>query len=466
MTKNSLLDFDIEYEILENLDNDKLYEYNIMPLYKEQLFIIIATSKEQKNIDELVDIFNQPIKLINVKHQELQFEWKHLNLKKKLYYLAKKAINHNSKENNNSYILEFIDEVLKFSIDNNVSDIHFECFENSIVLRCRIDGILNQFFRFNISLYGVISSIVKYLGNLDLAQKRLPLNSRVTRVINGVNYDIRISTMPTIHGESIVLRILDNGNISKNLREIGFETQTLQAIENILTLHQGLVLVTGPTGSGKTTTLYSMINKVNTKEKKIITIEDPVEYKLDGVIQVNLNPDIDLDYSTVLKNILRQDPDILMIGEIRDVESLQIAIQASLTGHLVIATLHTNNAIETITRLLDLNAPSYLISATLKMVISQRLLRLLCNKCKVEDKDGIYKSAGCKECNFTGYKGRQVVSETLKINNDIAKLISEYKDVSNIEKYLENQNFQSLSKNGKKLLFDGKTSNSEFYSKL
>ncbi len=308
MTKNSLLNFDIEYELLEKFDNKKLYEYNIMPLYKEQLFIIVATSKEENHIETLVDIFNQPIKLLKLEHKELQFEWKHLALKKKLYDLAKKAINHNTKENNNSYILEFIDEVLKFSIDNNVSDIHFECFEKSIVLRCRIDGVLNQFFRFKISLYGVISSIVKYLGNLDLAQKRLPLNSRVTRVIDGINYDIRISTMPTIHGESIVLRILDNGNISKNLYDIGFETQTLQAIENILTLHQGLVLVTGPTGSGKTTTLYSMINKVNTKDKKIITIEDPVEYKLDGVIQVNLNPDIDLDYSTVLKNILRQDP--------------------------------------------------------------------------------------------------------------------------------------------------------------
>lgn len=466
MNKKRLFDFDIEYEILEEFDNDKLYQHNIMPLHKEQLFVIVATSQEQNNSDLLVDIFNQPIKLIQVEHQELQFEWKHLSLKKRLYNLAKKAINHNTKESNNSYILEFIDEVLKFSIQNNVSDIHFECFENSIVLRCRIDGVLNQFFRFHISLYGMISSIVKYLGNLDLAQRRLPLNSRVTRVIENTNFDIRISTMPTIHGESIVLRILDNGNINKNLQDIGFESETLEAIETILQLHQGLVLVTGPTGSGKTTTLYSMLNKLNTKEKKIITIEDPVEYMIDGVIQVNLNTDIDLDYGTVLKNVLRQDPDVLMIGEIRDTESLQIAIQASLTGHLVIATLHTNNSIETITRLLDLNAPSYLIAATLKMVISQRLLRLLCKHCKEIDKEGIYKSVGCKECNFTGYKGRRVVSEVLKIDSEIASLISEYKDVSKIENYLATQDFQSLSKNGTKLLLDGKTSYSEFYSKL
>jgi type II secretory ATPase GspE/PulE/Tfp pilus assembly ATPase PilB-like protein len=229
--KNSLLDFDIEYEILDSFDNNKLYEYNIMPLYKEQLFVIVATSKEQKNIDELIKIFNQPIKLIKVEHQELQFEWKNILLKKKLYDLAKKAVNHNQKESNNSYVLELIDEVLEFSIKNNVSDIHFECSENSIVMRCRIDGVLNQFFRFNIALYQVVSSIVKYLGNLDLAQKRIPLNSRVTRMIKDINYDIRISTMPTIHGESIVLRILDNGNIDKNLQDIGFEDTTVRGRE-------------------------------------------------------------------------------------------------------------------------------------------------------------------------------------------------------------------------------------------
>ncbi len=234
---NSLLDFDIEYDILDSFDTEKLYEYNFIPLYKEQLFVIVATSNEDNDIDKLVDIFNQPIKLIFVEHQELQFEWKNLLFKRRLYNLARKAVNYN-KENNNSYILEFFDEVLSFSIKNNVSDIHFECFENSIVLRCRIDGVLNQFFRFNIALYQVISSAIKYLGNLDLAQRRIPLNSRLTRKIEATNYDIRISTMPSIHGESIVLRILDNGNIDKNLQDIGFEQKTLEAIETILTLTQ------------------------------------------------------------------------------------------------------------------------------------------------------------------------------------------------------------------------------------
>ncbi len=466
MQCKSLKEFNIDYSLLENIDNNLLFEFDMMPLYKEQLFVIVATSKTNLNIDKIVNIFNQPIKFVHVLHQELQFEWKNLQFKKKLFLLASKALDTIENESKNSYIIEFIDEVLRFSIENNVSDIHYECFEKSVVLRLRIDGVLNQFFRFDISLYTVISSSIKYLGNLDLSQKRLPLNARFSRVIEGKSFDIRISTMPSIHGESIVLRILDNGNIEKNLQEIGFENQTLNAIENILTLTQGLVLVTGPTGSGKTTTLYSMLNKINTTEKKIITIEDPVEYKLDGIVQINVNTDINLDYSTVLKNILRQDPDCIMIGEIRDQESLQIAIQAALTGHLVIATLHTNNAIETITRLLDLNTKPYLIAATLKMVISQRLLRVLCDSCKEKESDLTYKSLGCKECNFTGYNGRQVVSEVLKINSEIAKIITNSREISNIEEYLKKKDFQSLAVNGKKLVVEAKTSYSEYHSKL
>jgi type II secretory ATPase GspE/PulE/Tfp pilus assembly ATPase PilB-like protein len=262
------------------------------------------------------------------------------------------------------------------------------------------------------------------------------------------------------------MRILDESNQAVGLQDLGYWGRALVDLQREMIEPNGIVLMTGPTGSGKSTSLFSILTILNQPNVNISTIEDPVEYKLDGVIQVNLNPDINLDYATVLKNILRQDPDILMIGEIRDIESLQIAIQASLTGHLVIATLHTNNAIETITRLLDLNAPSYLIATTLKMVISQRLLRLLCDECKVEDTNGTYKSTGCKECNFTGYKGRQVVSESLKVNSDIAKLISEYKDVSKIENYLKSKDFCTLAKNGTKLLRDGKTSYSEFYSKL
>jgi general secretion pathway protein E len=273
--------------------------------------------------------------------------------------------------------------------------------------------------------------------------------------------------MPTIHGESIVVRILDNGNVKKDINTIGFETSTLSIIKKTLNLTQGLVLVTGPTGSGKTTSLYSMIHSLNTKNKKIITIEDPVEYKLDGVMQININNEINLDYQTVLKNILRQDPDILLIGEIRDTESLQIAIQASLTGHLVIATLHTNSAIETITRLLDLKAESYLIASTLKMVLSQRLLRILCKECKLKDlPKNTYTAIGCPACNYVGYKNRQVVTEILEIDEIISTMIAKNKDIHKIQKYTKKVEFKTLKNNAMHLVNNGITTLDEYYSKV
>lgn len=348
-----------------------------------------------------------------------------------------------------------------------MSDIHFESLSESVVIRLRIDGELNQIFRFDGKLFTLISSIIKYFGNLDISQRRIPLNGRFSKNIDGNIYDLRISTMPTIYGESIVLRILDNGNIQKNIEDIGFDEYTLKIVRKTLCLNQGLVLVTGPTGSGKTTSLYSMINSLNTKNKKIITIEDPVEYKLNGVMQVNINDEINLNYELVLKNILRQDPDILLIGEIRDLEALKIAIQASLTGHLVIATLHTNNALETITRLLDLQAEPYLIASTLKMVLSQRLLKLLCPKCKVKNLNGKgFSQKGCESCTFVGYKNRQIVSEVLEIDQKISSLISTNRCIDEIQKHINSTGFRSLNENGITLVKNGLTTLEEYYSKV
>jgi general secretion pathway protein E len=464
---NDLLQYNINYNFIKDIDIKILSKYKILPIKERGLFLLIATSNYSQDITILSNIFNKPIKLIEVDDKSLKFQWQHLNLTTTLFELANNALNNMDIDKDNSYIIKFIDEVFKFSIENNASDMHFECLDKSIIIRLRIDGQLIQFFRFDISLYQLISSIIKYFGNLDIAQKRLPLNARFSRAVYDKNYDLRVSTMPTIYGESIVLRILDNGNIQKDLDQIGFDDDSLEKIYSTLKLTQGLILVTGPTGSGKTTTLYSMLNTLNVKQKKIITIEDPVEYKLDGVMQVNINNDIDLNYNVVLKNILRQDPDILMIGEIRDSESLQTAIQASLTGHLVIATLHTNSAVETITRLLDLQTKPYLIASTLKMVLSQRLLRILCPLCKVEDNTAnIFQSVGCGKCNFTGYKNRQVVSEILNIDKNIASMIANNANIENIIKSLEDKDFITIKQNGKNLLKNGFTSLSEYYSKI
>ena len=404
---------------------------------------------------------------MRVDEKYIQAELQYLSLKKLLYKLANNALSNIHEDNENSYIINFIDDLLVFCISKNVSDIHFEALDNSIVIRVRIDGELNQIFRFDIKLFSLVSSIIKYFGNLDISQKRMPLNGRFTREINHKKYDIRISTMPTVYGESIVLRILDNDNIQKDINLIGLDNNTLKIIKESIQLTQGLILVTGPTGSGKTTTLYSMLSSLNSKNKKIITIEDPVEYKLDGIMQVNVNNAINLNYQTVLKNILRQDPDILLIGEIRDTESLQIALQASLTGHLVIATLHTNNAVETITRLLDLQAEPYLVATTLKMILSQRLVRLLCVNCKVKDtSSNYYLHEGCEKCNYTGYKNRQIVSEVLKIDETISKMIANKESLLEIQGYANKIGFRRLRDNARELMDNELTTLAEILSKV
>lgn len=460
---NEILNYDIDYSLIYDIDIALLEKFKIIPLCKKELFVLVAAAENFENEKELSELFHYPIKFIQVDFAFIEYEIKDIDFKIQLHKLSSQAISTANIDTNNSYILDFVDLLLFYCVENNASDIHFECLEESIIIRLRIDGELMQLFRFDRRLYLLLGSIIKYLGNLDISQKRLPLNARFSRMIHNENFDIRVSTMPTIFGESIVLRILNNGNIQKSLQSIGLESETLNIVKNKLKLTQGLILVTGPTGSGKTTTLYSMLNNLNNKQKKIITIEDPVEYKLDGVMQVNINNEIDLSYHIVLKNILRQDPDILMIGEIRDTESLQTAMQAALTGHLVIATLHTNSAIETITRLLDLQAEPYLIASTLKMVLSQRLLRILCSSCKKKNSLNHYEPVGCKECNFTGYKGRNIVSEIVSIDKNISNKIAKNK---NIEIILESSNFTTIKQNGQKLVDEGITSLSEFYSKL
>ncbi len=467
MINDNLLNYDIDYNLIKNISKDILKTNEIIPLQKNELFIFVATSNITQDVNNINKIFNFPIKFIPISIKDLKFEFEYLDFKLKLFELANNALNLLHLENENSYIQELLKITFEFTISKNVSDIHIECLDKSVIFRFRVDGVLNQYFRFRIELYPLLSSIIKFFSNLDISQRRLPLSGRFTQDIYNEKFDFRVSTIPTIFGESIVIRILDNKNIQKDLSKIGFEHNTLNIIQKNLNLTQGLILVTGPTGSGKTTTLYSMLNQLNSKEKKIITIEDPVEYKLDGIIQININNEIELDYHTVLKNILRQDPDILMIGEIRDTLSLHIALRASLTGHLVIATLHTNNSVETISRLLDLKAEPYLIATTLKMVLSQRLLRKLCNNCKsFKHSINSYKNNGCKECNFTGYKDRQIVSEILEIDTNIAQMISKNASAIDILNTSKINGFLTLQEHGKLLVDKGITTLSEYYSKI
>lgn len=325
---------------------------------------------------------------------------------------------------------DILENILQKAVLLNASDIHIEPFEKLLKIRMRVDGSLKEINTYNIELHSQLSTLIKLLAGMNIAEKRLPQDGRIDKDIDNNIVDLRISTIPTVHGEKIVIRILNRNTFFKSKYEIGFSDEAINKIKSMTASMSGLIIVTGPTGSGKTTTLYSILNDFKNIDKNIVTIEDPVEYKIEGINQVQVNYKYGLDFATGLKSILRQDPDIIMIGEIRDKETAQIAIRAASTGHLVISTMHTNNSVESISRLVDMGVPRYLISSVLKGVISQKLVRKVCGHCSIEEEldENTYKKLklktikieqGCSKCNYSGYKGRIAVYEILEINKRI-----------------------------------------------
>ena len=325
---------------------------------------------------------------------------------------------------------DILENILQKAVLLNASDIHIEPFEKLLKIRMRVDGSLKEINTYNIELHSQLSTLIKLLAGMNIAEKRLPQDGRIDKDIDNNIVDLRISTIPTVHGEKIVIRILNRNTFFKSKYEIGFSDEAINKIKSMTSDMSGLIIVTGPTGSGKTTTLYSILNDFKNIDKNIVTIEDPVEYKIEGINQVQVNYKYGLDFATGLKSILRQDPDIIMIGEIRDKETAQIAIRAASTGHLVISTMHTNNSVESINRLVDMGVPRYLISSVLKGVISQKLVRKACGHCSIEEEldENTYKKLklktikieqGCSKCNYSGYKGRIAVYEILEINKRI-----------------------------------------------
>lgn len=325
---------------------------------------------------------------------------------------------------------DILENILQKAVLLNASDIHIEPFEKLLKIRMRVDGSLKEINTYNIELHSQLSTLIKLLAGMNIAEKRLPQDGRIDKDIDNNIVDLRISTIPTVHGEKIVIRILNRNTFFKSKYEIGFSDEAINKIKSMTSDMSGLIIVTGPTGSGKTTTLYSILNDFKNIDKNIVTIEDPVEYKLEGINQIQVNYKYGLDFATGLKSILRQDPDIIMIGEIRDKETAQIAIRAASTGHLVISTMHTNNSVESISRLVDMGVPRYLISSVLKGVISQKLVRKVCGHCSIEEEldENTYKKLklktikieqGCSKCNYSGYKGRIAVYEILEINKRI-----------------------------------------------
>lgn len=440
----------IDYSLFEKYDKDYFINNKILPLSENDISIKMVVCKSSK-LETIKNDFNKVISFIEIEELELLFMISHIEKKTLLYSLALKAISQNSFE---KYIDKFLQELLSFSINLRASDIHLEQYKDVILFKFRIDGRLKTFFAFNCEFFKLISSYIKLISNLDMTQIRLPQDGRFALNIEDKKYDFRVSTMPTLEAESIVLRILDNKNINKNLQTLGISLNLFELLSQALKLTQGLILISGPTGSGKTTTLYSILQELNCEEKKIITVEDPIEYKIDSICQIPINSKIGLSFELVLKNILRQDPDIIFIGEIRDKFSLDIALQASLTGHLVIASIHANNAVETILRLIDLQADPFLISSTLKLVMAQRLVLNYCTFCD---------SQGCQKCNYTKYYDRTIIAEILKIDEIISSMIFKKSDINELKDYLEKINFKTIIDDGKQKVEQKQTSLEEVY---
>jgi len=438
----------IDYDFIASFPISLIEKYHVIPFKQENDYIYVATA-DPLDYDalELFEKFSpSPLKVFIALSKDIQTIIDRLKIKlsqKELIDKVKRELKSGGSENI-SAIDELLDLILESAIKERATDLHIEPLKYDFSVRVRVDGVLHESFSFEKEIYYPLVSKVKLLSNMDISEKRKPQDGRFTKKYHGHTYDFRVSTTPTLHGESVVLRILDQEKILLRMTELGMSEYNLKRFEKLIHTPYGIVFVTGPTGSGKTTTLYAALNEIKGVDKKIITVEDPIEYEIPLIQQIPVNHKIGFEYSVALRSILRQDPDIIMIGEVRDKETLEAAIQASLTGHLVLATLHTNDAPSAITRMIQMGAENYMVADSLVGVVAQRLVRRICPHCKKEyhpSKEEIeiikpylkeditfYKGEGCKECGFTGYLGREMVSEVLVINDAISHMIAINKD--------------------------------------
>ncbi len=369
-------------------------------------------------------------------------------------------------------IIKFVNALFYQAIKKKASDIHIEVQEKRGEVRFRIDGMLVKNAELDKRVVSLIVSRIKVISNLDISEKRIPQDGRTQIKIAGETLDVRVSVLPTFYGERVVMRLLMQSSQIPHIDELGFREEIMGDIKRLLRSSHGIILVTGPTGSGKTTSLHSFLREVESPQKNILTVEDPVEYKSDSISQIQVNEKVGLTFANALRSILRQDPDVIMIGEIRDEETAAIAVRAALTGHLVFSTLHTNSAAATISRLVDMGIEPFLISSSLLGILAQRLVRQLCPVCKEEDtlaeefahdydlpKDAkIYKAVGCRACNYSGYSGRRSIGELLVMDDALKNLLRETTDEHSIREFLKERGFGFLSQQLKKMLLGGETS--------
>ena len=369
-------------------------------------------------------------------------------------------------------IINFVNALFYQAIKKRASDIHIEVQEKRGEVRFRVDGMLIKNADLDKKVVNLIVSRIKVISNLDISEKRIPQDGRTQIKISGETLDVRVSVLPTFYGERVVMRLLMQSSQIPQINELGFDNTLIDDIKKLLRLSHGIILVTGPTGSGKTTSLHSFLREVEEPQKNLLTVEDPVEYKSDNISQIQVNEKVGLTFSAALRSILRQDPDVIMIGEIRDEETAAIAVRAALTGHLVFSTLHTNSAAATISRLADMGVEPFLISSSLLGILAQRLVRVLCDECKEEDsvaeefaddynlKEGtkIYKACGCRACGYSGYVGRQSIGELLIMDDYVKELLKSTTDEHTIKTALEKNGLKTISFGLQELLLSGKTS--------
>ncbi len=464
---------DMDYRLVEKIPTTQLKRYNALPISQDDMYVVIAFAdplniEAQESLQRLFP--RKSLKIAAATEKQIQAYLFKIELKDSVKELVNNIRNELrnigtiEEQQEASSILQLIDIILKACIKGRASDIHIEPTEKNCVVRGRVDGKLAEIFIFDRDIYPPLASRMKLLANLDIAERRKPQDGRFSAMVMDAEFDFRISTLPILYGESIVMRILDKTKALVRLEESGMDTNSYQKFLKSLESPFGIILVTGPTGSGKTTTLYGALNELRNVEDKVITVEDPVEYRMNLIQQVQVNAKVGLSFADALRSILRQDPDKIMIGEIRDHETLEIAIKAALTGHLVISTLHTNDAISAIPRMSDMGIEPYLISGALMAIQAQRLVRRICKHCKKEADIPMilreeyseliphgtvfYVGTGCKECNGSGYMGREMICEVLPISEGLSSLIAKGGSKDDIFKLAKEEGFVGMFENG------------------
>lgn len=479
-------------EAVESLSEEQARKLQVMPLFclQERLYVAMADPNDLRCEDFLRKLTGKRVKPILADSDEIdaiitrkylttkQDEPTALEVKAKQREAAQPTDGGSADRSfaeEQSPVVKTVWRLIRQGIRLGASDIHLEPEKEYVSLRYRIDGVLHSFEAPDKAEFSAVVSRVKIISQLDIAEKRLPQDGRVSVTMENREFDLRVSILPNVHGEGVCIRILDSAAASRKLEDMGFQELVLQRFDEVIKLPYGIVLVTGPTGSGKSTTLYATLSRIASRERKIITVEDPVEYKLEGLQQVPIRPEIGYSFGVGLKAILRHDPDIIMLGEIRDLESAQIAFRAALTGHLLFSTLHTNSAALAVLRLVDMGLPSYQVMAGLSGVLGQRLIRKLCSSCKkktflepeiaakiglgeVTEKIVIFEPSGCNKCDNLGYKGRTGIHEFLRITPEMRRLKDQDVNASTLEAMAREDGFQSLRESALTKLLDGVTS--------